>query len=41
MRLRGVVAHLHGGLGDAGDLAAVLLDVREVAADEDFGVPEG
>ena len=32
-----VVAHLHSGLGDARDLAAVLLQVSEVANDEDFG----
>ena len=32
-----VIAHLHCGLGDAGDLMAVLLEVREVAEDEDIG----
>ena len=32
-----VIAHLHGGLGDAGDLAAVLLEVGEVAEDKDLG----
>ncbi len=35
--LADVVAHLHGGLRDAGDLVAVLLEVGEVAEDEDFG----
>ena len=34
-------SHLHGGLGDAGDLVAVLLEVREVAADEDFRMAFG
>ena len=32
-----VVAHLHGGLGDAGNMMAVLLEVGEVAEDEDIG----
>ena len=32
--LRGVAAHLHGRLGDAGNLPAILLDVPEVATDE-------
>ena len=31
-----VIAHLHGGLGYAGNLVAVLLEVGEVAEDEDF-----
>jgi hypothetical protein len=31
-----VVAHLHGGLGHAGDLVAVLLEVGQVAEDKDF-----
>ena len=35
--LADVVAHLHGGLRDAGDLAAVLLEVGEVAENEDLG----
>ncbi len=35
--LADVVAHLHGGLRDAGDLAAVLLEVSEVAEHENFG----
>ena len=35
--LADVVAHLHGGLRDSGDLVAVLLKVGEVAEDEDFG----
>ena len=33
--LADVVAHLHGGLGDAGNLVAVLLEVGQVAEDED------
>ena len=32
-----MIAHLHGGLRDAGDLLAVLLEVGEVAEDENFG----
>ena len=36
-----VIAHLHGGLGDAGDLMAVLLEVGKVAADEDFRMALG
>jgi hypothetical protein len=35
---RDVIAHLHGGLSDAGNLTAVLLNVGEVAADENFGM---
>src|ERR1700722_9500827 len=34
--LGGVTAHLHGGLGDPGDLAASLFYVRQVSADEYF-----
>src|SRR5437879_2177359 len=33
-----VAAHLHGGLGDTRNLPAIFLYMREVAADEDFGV---
>ena len=36
-----VIAHLHGGLGDAGDLVAVLLEVGQIAADEDFPMAFG
>ena len=32
-----VIAHLHGGLGNAGDLTAVLLEVSQVAEHEDLG----
>ena len=39
--LADVVAHLHGGLGDAGDLVAVLLEVGEVAEDEDIRAGRG
>ena len=31
-----VIAHLHGGLGDAGYLMAILLEVSEVAENEDI-----
>jgi hypothetical protein len=34
---RDVVAHLHGGLGDAGNLMAILLEVGEIAEDKDLG----
>ena len=39
IRSRSVVAHLHRGLRDARYLLAILLKVREVAADEDLRVP--
>ena len=32
-----VIAHLHGGLGHAGNLMAVLLEVGQVAEDKDLG----
>ena len=32
-----VVSHLHGGLGDSGNLASILLEVRQVAEHKDFG----
>ena len=31
-----VIAHLHSGLGDAGDLMAILLEVSQVAENEDL-----
>ncbi len=31
-----IIAHLHGGLRDAWDLMTILLEVSEVAEDEDF-----
>src|ERR1700748_1566719 len=31
-----MVAHLHGGLRNAGDLVAVLLEMSEIAKDEDL-----
>ncbi len=33
---RDVIAHLDGRLRDAGNLMAILFEVGEVAADEDF-----
>jgi hypothetical protein len=32
-----MVAHLHRGLSDSGHLMTVLLQVSQVAQDEDFG----
>ena len=32
-----MVAHLHGGLGHAGNLVAVLLEMGQVAEDKDLG----
>jgi len=32
-----MVAHLHGGLGNAGDLMVVLFEVGQIAQDEDLG----
>jgi hypothetical protein len=36
-----VVAHLHGGLGDAWNLMAVLFKVGQIAKDEDVGQASG
>jgi hypothetical protein len=35
----GVAAHLHGGLGNAGNRMPILLKMSKIAADEDFGQP--
>src|SRR6185369_17720157 len=32
-----VIAHLHGGLGDSGNLASILFEMRQVAEHKDFG----